>query len=150
MKNRPTLDKLCFLFLALFWALPLTSQTPWPKDPVFVEYARKSFPEFKDLLSLPNDAHFPEDIEQNVRWCEAKFTERGFTTARLDTETVPLLLAEKKAENTTAKTVLIYLQVDGQPVDSSFWFQENPYEATLKRAAREGGWKAIEWGNLLG
>ena len=29
-------------------------------------FAKGSFEEFRELLSLPNDAHFPEDIERNV------------------------------------------------------------------------------------
>jgi hypothetical protein len=31
-----------------------------------------------------------------------------------------------------SKTVLIYLQIDGQPVEPSQWQQENPWKPTLK------------------
>ena len=118
-----------------------------PQEQVFIDYAQASFPRLKELLSLPNDAHYPKDIEKNVQWCEQEFAKRGFHLSRLETPTVPLLLAEKKQEKAT-KTVLIYLQVDGQPVDSSHWFQDNPYKATLKQAAPEGGWEAIDWNRL--
>lgn len=138
-----------FLSIALITFLSLhLGYAQMPEDKVFLQYAKASFPQLKELLSIPNDAHFPEDIEKNVQWCEAHFSKRGFKTTRLDTETVPLLLAEKKAPTPNAKTVLIYLQVDGQPVDSSHWFQDNPYEATLKKAGAEGGWEIIDWNKL--
>ena len=92
-------------------------------DKVAATYATQSFKEFYEMLSLPNDAHFPQDIEKNVLWCEQAFAKRGFTTTRLNTPTVPLLLAERKSKN-ASKTVLIYLQIDGQPVEPSQWQQE--------------------------
>ena len=111
----------------------------------FEKYAKASFPQLKELLSIPNDAHFPKEIEKNVQWCEKHFTKKGFKTTRLETSTVPLLLAERKIKKRKAKTVLVYLQVDGQPVDPNHWFQDNPYEATLKEASPEGGWEIIPW-----
>lgn len=111
------------------------------------KYAVQSFREFYDLLSLPNDAHYPEDIEKNVQWCERAFTTRGFTTLRLKTKTVPLLLAERKAKN-TEKTVLIYLQIDGQPVDTSAWNQESPWKPTLKQKDENGNWSIIPYEKL--
>jgi len=117
-------------------------------DDLYWNYAKTSFPQLKELLAIPNDAHFPADIERNVNWCEQQFGKRGFTTQRLITRAAPLLLAERKTYITNAKTVLIYLQVDGQPVDAEFWYQDNPYEATLKKRAQEGGWETIDW-NLL-
>lgn len=117
-------------------------------DPIFLKYAKASFPQLKDLLSIPNDAHFPEEIEKNVKWCEQNFGQRGFQLTRLETPEAPLLLAEKSIKNPNAKTVLIYLQVDGQPVDPNHWFQDNPYEAVLKEQAKEGGWEIIDWSNL--
>ncbi len=119
-----------------------------PDNQEFTKYAKASFPQFKELLGMPNDAHFPNDIEVNVKWSEKHFQKRGFKTTRLNTPTVPLLLAEKKCNNKNAKTVLIYLQVDGQPVDPNHWFQDNPYEATLKELSTENGWEKIDWENL--
>lgn len=147
------MDKLKKTLFVLSVLTCMLAQTLWaqmPGDGVFLQYAKASFPQLKELLSIPNDAHFPEDIEKNVQWCEAHFSKRGFKTTRLDTETVPLLLAEKKAANPIAKTVLIYLQVDGQPVDPNHWFQDDPYEATLKKAGAEGGWEKIDWDLLMG
>lgn len=116
-----------------------------PSDQTFFKFAQASFAEFRDLLSLPNDAHFHQDIEKNVQWCESHFSSRGFTTQRLATSTVPLLLAEKRVKKPKAPTVLIYLQIDGQPVDPSHWQQENPYLPVLKRSGGGAGWEPLDW-----
>ena len=121
--------------------------TPENLKTVSEKYAVKSFKEFYDLLSLPNDAHVPEDIEKNVQWCEKTFAMRGFTTLRLKTKTVPLLLAERKVKN-AKKTVLIYLQIDGQPVNASAWDQESPWKPTLKQKDEHGKWNAIPYEKL--
>lgn len=113
-------------------------------------YALQSWGLFRELLAIPNDAHFPEDIEKNVRWMESAFQSRGFRTERLETETVPLLLAERSVAG-AGKTVLIYLQIDGQPVDPSQWFQEDPWQPVLK--AKDAGakeWEPISWSRLEG
>jgi acetylornithine deacetylase/succinyl-diaminopimelate desuccinylase-like protein len=110
------------------------------------KYAVQSFKEFYDLLSIPND-HGPEDIEKNVQWCEKAFADRAFTTLRLKTKTVPLLLAERKVKN-AKKTVLIYLQIDGQPVNASAWDQESPWKPTLKQKDDQGKWNAIPYEKL--
>ncbi len=110
-------------------------------------YTLKSFDLLRDLLSIPNDANQPEEIEQNVRWCEQAFEQRGFSSHRIETSTVPLLLAERKHPKAT-KTVLIYLQIDGQPVDPSRWFQDDPYTPTLKLQNNEGEWEKIDWNRI--
>ena len=137
------------IHLIFFISLSANIHAQQTNDQLFWAYAKSSFDQLKELLAIPNDAHYPEDIELNVQWCDQQFIKRGFITKRLETPTVPLLLAERKStKNPNAKTVLIYLQVDGQPVDSSFWFQDNPYEATLKKAGNQGGWDIIDWSLL--
>jgi acetylornithine deacetylase/succinyl-diaminopimelate desuccinylase-like protein len=111
------------------------------------KHAVVSFKEFYELLSIPNDAHYPEDIEKNVQWSEAAFAKRGFTTKRLHTATVPLLLAERNVKK-AKKTVLIYLQLDGQPVDASKWNQESPWKPTLKEKDAFGKWQPIAYERL--
>ena len=118
-------------------------------DELSLEYAKSSFDELHEFFSLPNDAYQPEQIEPNVKWCESAFAKRGFKTQRLETETVPLLLATRNYPN-AEKTVLIYLQVDGQPVDTSKWYQPNPYVPALKEQDENGKWNIINWDNLKG
>ena len=126
--------------------LPLGARAQKVKDDnLYWEYAKASFPQLKELLAIPNDAHFPEDIQRNVLWCEKAFSQRGFVTTRLETPGAPLLLAERQVANAGAKTVLIYLQVDGQPVDPAFWNQDNPYQAVLKQSKAGGQWEEISW-----
>jgi acetylornithine deacetylase/succinyl-diaminopimelate desuccinylase-like protein len=138
------------LILPLAFLLVKVTPAQTNLDDLALRHAYVSFDEFRDLLSLPCDAHFPEDIEKNVQWCEAAFAKRGFTTRRLETETVPLLLAERKTSVPTAKTVLAYLQIDGQPVDPQFWFQESPWKPVLKKQVEGEGWTEIPWENLKG
>jgi acetylornithine deacetylase/succinyl-diaminopimelate desuccinylase-like protein len=109
-------------------------------------YVKTSLKEFRECLSIPNDAHFEDQVEANVKWCEAAFSKRNFSTQRLTTDGPPLLLAERKVKK-PQKTVLIYLQIDGQPVDSSRWFQPNPYQPVLKER-QNGKWAIIPWEKL--
>lgn len=111
------------------------------------KHAVASFPLLKELLSIPNDAFYPEEIGKNVKWCEQAFGDRNFTTTRIETKAAPLLLAERK-NNGAKKTVLVYLQVDGQPVDTSRWFQENPYKPALKKLNANGEWEEIPWNQI--
>ena len=101
--------------------------------------------ELKEYLSIPNNGLYADHVEDNMVWTEEAFARRGFETERIPTAGMPLLLASsavRKAE----KTVLIYLQVDGQPVDSSKWQQESPYIPVLKEQVGDK-WKTIEWPN---
>ncbi len=105
---------------------------------------RSSLSLYRDFLSLPNDANYPADIERLVGWMEDKFVSLGFTTTRIPTAGSPLLLAEIHRA-TDAKTVLIYLQADGQPVDPSAWFQEDPFTPVLKTRTEDGDFERIPW-----
>lgn len=99
---------------------------------------------YREFLALPNDANFPADIEKLLSWTEEAFAERGFATQRLEMPGNDALFAERASAGAD-KTVLIYLQADGQPVDVTAWEQENPFLAVLKRRADGGGWERIPW-----
>jgi len=135
------------LYLLALSVTPLVGQKSVDLDKISEKYAVQSFKEFYELLSLPNDAHFPLDIEKNILWCESAFAKRGFATLRLNTPTVPLLLAERKIKN-AKKTVLIYIQIDGQPVNPAQWEQESPWKPTLKEKDAAGKWNAIAYERL--
>ena len=118
-------------------------------DELALKYAKESFSELHEFYSLPNDANYPAQIEPNVKWCERAFEKRGFKTQRIATPTVPLLLATReypKAE----RTVLVYLQIDGQPVDTTKWYQPDPYIPALKQKDANGNWNIISWNKLEG
>lgn len=140
--------KYCFAILSLILSSTVLAQVN-PLDKVAEKHALASIPQFYDLLSLANVASNQDDIEKNIQWCERAFAGRGFTTQRLSTPTVPLLLAERKAKKAT-KTVLIYLQIDGQPVNPALWDQESPWKPVLKEQNSEGKWITISEEKLKG
>lgn len=133
-------------FLLLFCFSSIQAQQLPKKQLEYLadKYAKSSLPMYRELLSMPNVSDNAEDIEKNVVWCEKAFAARDFTTTRIETPTVPLLLAERKVSG-AAKTVLIYLQLDGQPVDASRWFQKDPFQPVLKRAKENGEMEIISW-----
>lgn len=146
LRKKKQITTLGILSLLFIFALStsLSGQNADELEMLSAKYAKSSFTILKDILSMPNDAFFPEDIEVNVKWCEKEFANRGFNLTRIPTETVPLLLGERKHKN-AQKTVLIYLQIDGQPVDPSRWFQEDPFKPVLKQRNKAGDWEQIPW-----
>ena len=129
------------LCLGFLFAGTLFGQTHIPP-----QMLNQGFRTFHELLSLANDAHFPDQVAQNVAWMEKAFRERGFKVRRLETPTQPLLLAEWR-KYPDKKTALIYLQIDGQPVDPSRWNQPDPFDPTLKKIDKKGE-TILEWDQL--
>ena len=111
------------------------------------EYAINNIKEFVEFLSYPNDANYKEDIEELIDWTSKRFNRLGFKSKRLETESIPLLLAES-VYNKNYSTILIYLHLDGQPVDKSKWFQDDPFTPVLKRPNSSGEYRIIDWENL--
>lgn len=94
------------------------------------------------FLKLPNNGKFPEQVKRNLDWCGNTFQALGFTTKIIETEGAPLLYADK-IYGKQYKNVLFYLQIDGQPVDTAAWDQENPFIPVLKEKTTENTWKTI-------
>jgi acetylornithine deacetylase/succinyl-diaminopimelate desuccinylase-like protein len=117
----------------------------------------RAFALYRQLLSLPNDAHNAADILRLSEFLEGEFRSRGFTTSRLEMPGSDAILAERRVPG-AERTVLVYLQADGQPVDSSRWHQESPWTPTL--TARRAGatsvdgnptdWTSLPWDRLGG
>lgn len=134
-------------FFVILCSLSLFAQKQKKLDALAAEFTQKSLPLLKEVLSIPNDAFYPDWIEQNVQWSEKNFAQRGFTTTRISTKAAPLLLASRSSPKAT-KTVLVYLQMDGQPVDPSRWTQDNPYQPVVKKQNQEGQWEIIDWTSM--
>ena len=98
----------------------------------------------REFLTIPNLGSNKEHIKENLAWCQKVFTELDFKIEVLTTKEVPVLLAEKKSPNKEAKTILFYLQIDGQPFDPTEWTQEDPFVPVLKIPDGEQ-WKPIPW-----
>jgi len=139
--------RLAVMLLALIGAPGLSLAGPPPGTEMLQSATRAALPEavalLRESLAIPNDPRFPEHVEANVAWSEAQFAARGFSTRRLETGGPPLLLAERN-DGVSTNAVLVYLQLDGQPVDPEFWQPPTPYEAVLKEA-RDGQWQVVPW-----
>jgi len=99
---------------------------------------------FQEFLSLPNDALKPADIAALVTWMEGAFAARGFETRRIETDGSPALFLQRLQPG-AEKTVLIYLQADGQPVDPAAWQQDDPFTPVLKEQDDLGQWQPVPW-----
>jgi acetylornithine deacetylase/succinyl-diaminopimelate desuccinylase-like protein len=102
--------------------------------------AKATLPQLIEFLQIPNDANQPEQLEPNIAWLEAAFAERGFTTRRLPTAGIDLLLTEYRRDP-SLPTVLVYLQLDGQPVDPSRWYNGKPFGAAAGYPTADG----VKW-----
>ena len=136
--------KKVFLFFVINYSLNLFCQESLNLDYLASKYTLSSFEGFKKLLSIPNDAKDKIGIQKNIEWTEEEFGKRGFKVSKILTKGAPLLLA-KRDFTSKGKTVLIYLQMDGQPVDPSKWNQEDPYTPVLKKMNSNGDWETLDW-----
>ncbi len=107
--------------------------------------AREAIAFYREFLALPNDANHPDEITALNEWVIRAFGERGFDARLLPTAGSPSVFAEKRSAGAT-KTILVYLQADGQPVDPSAWDQASPYVAVLKAEnPKDGSWQTLDW-----
>ncbi|MEH0876146.1 M20/M25/M40 family metallo-hydrolase [Pectobacterium cacticida] len=111
-------------------------------------YAQNSFPEYLELLTLPNDASVPSDIQRNADWLEKAFQKRGFTTKTLANGNKPLVYAEWGTPTADRKTILFYMHFDGQPVYPAQW-QTPPWQPVLKEKEANGKWRTLPESRLL-
>ncbi|SNR71457.1 Acetylornithine deacetylase/Succinyl-diaminopimelate desuccinylase [Maribacter sedimenticola] len=95
------------------------------------------------FLRLQNNGNFPEQIQKNLHWCDSVFTALNFETRIIKSPGAPLLFAEKKSTKNT-KSILFYLQIDGQPVDPKEWSQSDPFEPTIKEF-KNGEWNTLNF-----
>jgi len=116
-------------------AEPGVAQTQSIPQATLESAARANFPEFFEMLALPNDAINPADIQNNADWLEAAFRKRGFVTKQLPNNGKPLVFAEYPNRAPATKTILFYMHFDGQPVIPSQWSQRSPWDAVLKQRA---------------
>lgn len=111
--------------------------------------AVETFPEYFELLGLPNDSSRSADMQANVTWLEAAFKKRGFKTSRLENGQLPLVLADYEGNRPNQKTVLFYMHFDGQPVIPAQWEQESPWKAVVKSRGSDGKWTIVDKSHLM-
>ncbi len=100
----------------------------------------------KDFLTIPNYGLNQDHINQNLDWCKREFEQLDFQTEVLISEGVKHLFAIREFKK-DAPTLLFYLQIDGQPVDTTKWDQESPFLPVLKECQKEGC-REISWDKL--
>ena len=86
------------LTLSLLVSIPIYSQREY-KNEIFKQ-GIDNIDEFIEFLSYPNDANFESDIYELIDWTENKFKSLDFEINRLETKTIPLLLASKPVSYT--------------------------------------------------
>ncbi|MDZ4149033.1 MAG: M20/M25/M40 family metallo-hydrolase [Flavobacteriaceae bacterium] len=133
-------------FLVLLLSLCSTLVFSQIKEDVIQAKAVKTLYDLKDFIALPNDAAKPDDIGINLRWLTKRFSELGFNTILLESETVPSFFATLPMKP-ELPTVLFYMHFDGQAVDKSKWDQKNPYEMVLK-SNTNGRWNTLAFDTL--
>lgn len=101
----------------------------------------------RDFLKIPNYGRVVQNIDLNVAWCQREFESIGFETEVLMSAGIKHVLAQKIYRK-KAPTILFYLQIDGQPVDSSEWFQQSPFIPVLKDCSNDNceeiSWELLE------
>lgn len=131
-----------------FTASIASAQTTIPSAQQSLAAVQASFPEYFELLSLPNDAAVAADVQKNAQWLEAAFRKRGFSTQQLPNEGRPLVYAEFGGQKAGARTVLFYMHFDGQPVLPEQWAQKSPWQPVVKQRNAAGQWNEVETARL--
>jgi acetylornithine deacetylase/succinyl-diaminopimelate desuccinylase-like protein len=141
---------LMLLTLAAGAASPARAALPPGLDDAAIAAAAvASFPEYFELLSLPNVSISPADVQRNAAWLEVAFGKRGFTTRLLENKGRPLVFAEYGGSRAPRRTVLFYMHFDGQPVIPSQWAQKDPFQPVVKRRGLDGTWTEVDRTELM-
>ena len=144
------LAALMLLTLAAGAAAPAPAVLPTGLDDATIAAAAvASFPEYLELLSLPNVSINPADVQRNAAWLEAAFQKRGFTTRQFENRGRPIVFGEYGASRAPRKTVLFYMHFDGQPVIPSQWAQKDPFQPVIKRRGLDGTWTEVDRADLM-
>jgi len=138
------------LYGLLFILISFSAQAQSLSKEKIYALSKEKFPKaiesYNAFLELPNDGHYPDQIEDNLIHCQKIFSDLKFELKRIETTGAPLLFAQKIVRK-SAKTVLFYMQIDGQPVDTLAWDQPNPFKPVLKEK-QNNSWQIIDM-NLL-
>jgi len=119
-------------------------------DGQVVKAAQRTFPEFLDLLAIADVADNPADIQRNAAFLQQAFSRRGFKTQLLtNPANRPLVLAELAQPEAGAKTLLLYIHFDGQPVIPEEWAQKSPFDPVVKQRDEQGAWREVARDRLL-
>lgn len=141
--KRYSLNLIPFIvFYFLLACIPQSSSAQlYPKAWPEKRFIDSSIQVLVDILSIPNDAAFPEAIDRNIDWLDQQLSKRGFKVTLLPSPDRPFVFAEYKVDP-TLPTVLYYMHFDGQPVAAGGWKQLNAYMPVFKKKT-DTGWVTI-------
>jgi acetylornithine deacetylase/succinyl-diaminopimelate desuccinylase-like protein len=127
----------------------LSAQAPSKEE--LKKFSDEQFPEsiqtLKEFLSLPNYGRNEEQVNANAQWCIQQFEQLGFETKELWSGGIKHVFAEQQFGKKKSKTILFYLQIDGQPVDTSKWDQENPFQPAIKKLDNRE-YTEVDWSEI--
>jgi len=127
------------LALALAGVSATASTAPDPVE----RAVQHNLPEFLDLLALPNVASDASDIQRNAVFLKSALERRGFRAQLLDNPAHrPLVFAQLDAPTPGARTLLLYIHFDGQPVVPTEWQQASPFQPVVKERAGDA-WRDV-------
>ncbi len=119
------------------------------EDAALRQAAVASFPEYLDLLALPNESSRTADMAANADWLVKAFEKRGFRASQFENHGKPVVFADYPSHSAKAKTVLFYMHFDGQPVIPGQWMQANPWGPVVKRRGPDGAFAEVDRALLL-
>lgn len=109
-----------------------------------VKHAQRNFPEYLQLLALPNVPDQPADMQRNAQFLEQAFRKRGFETRLLESPAGrSAVFAQLVTASAKARTVLFYAHFDGQPVIPQDWSQKDPFTPVVKKRDAQGQWQVV-------
>ncbi len=136
-----------YIFFLVFFPFMIFAQGDI--DPIKDQDLKNFLLLHKELVSIPNLPENNELMLKNINWVTNQYNKLDFNTTLLESNTLPILLAEK-VYNPNYKTVLFYFHIDGQPVNPDSWDQEDPFKPVLKEKDINGAWQNIDWHVLNG
>ena len=105
--------------------------------------------EFKTFLSIPNVASNPKGLQENAQWIMNYMKAKGIEDISLltlpNSQMPPVVYGEVKVPGAT-ETIIFYAHYDGQPVDTTKWFQGlHPFKPSLYSGMYEKGATVLPW-----
>ena len=150
MTRKKTYVALAALLAAALASSPAPAALPAGLDDAALAAAAvAAFPEYLELLSLPNDSIRPADSRKNAAWLEAGVRPARLRDAPPRERGRPLVFAEHGKARAAQKSVLFYIHFDGQPVVPSQWAQKDPLQPVVKRRGADGTWREVDRAELL-
>ncbi len=137
------------LFTLALLGVPVTADGMAGGDPVraYVDGHKQNIvADLLGLLRLPNVAANPDDIVTNAKAIQVLYREAGFATEILEAGDGPVALLGEKRFPGAAKTITLYIHMDGQPVDESRWVTP-PFSPVLRKGRLEDGAEILDLQN---